>query len=195
MRFNHALAALAFSSMAIVACGAPDGSTGSTEPGVESSSQALKATGGMCTSDWQCVAGDVCDVICPVSPLPGHFHCEIAGSHCEPRATQTVPGLGGHTFTSVDGAHTITFTYSTDPDTVHDAATTATFVKRDACSPQPSGIHCNSIQIMTGTYSLDKTGTVVTLTADLGGGDSLKVSPHYYDGLFDDGKSVQLYPN
>jgi hypothetical protein len=192
MRFVHALAALALGSLTVLACAAPTDATESAEATAQSS-EALTGTGGSCTRDSRCVAGDVCDLYCPVSLLPGHFHCEIAGGSCRPAATQTVPGLGGQTFTSIDGAHNITFTYSTDADPIHDTATTATFRKTDGC-PQ-TGIHCNAIRLTTGTYSLDRTGKVVTLTSDLGGSDSLQVLAHPYDGLVDTGTSAQLYPN
>jgi hypothetical protein len=173
MRFVHAFAALTFSSIAVIACGAPDGST---EPGVESSSAALTVTKA-CLSDSQCSAGAVCDMACPV--IPGRVHCNIAGGTCQPRCVENAPDLAGKTFTSADGAHSITFT------------STTSFTKTDGCSTLPNGARCKHIQLTTGTFA--STGTSIELFGDLGSKDTLIVDPHCYEGLLDK-SGVELYP-
>jgi hypothetical protein len=181
MRIVHALAAFALTSMTLVACGAPEGSEASTDSASAealSSKSGLGALGASCNTGTTCRTNLVCDLHCPV--IPGRLHCEIPGGVCAPKCTETSDRITGKSFASTDGAHSITFETST------------TFRKTDGCA-QTGGIHCNHIQLTTGTYRA--TGTTVTLHADLGGKSTLAVEPNCYDGLLDTTTRAELYPS
>ena len=177
MRMIKALAAFAFTSLTVVACGAPEGS----EAPVDSNSSALRGggLGANCTGDTTCRSGLVCDAHCPI--IPGRAHCEIAGGVCAPKCSETGDTLAGKSFASLDGAHTITFLTST------------TFHKVDSCPTTPGGIHCNHIGIADGTYTSN--GTTIAITSTLGAKDSFTVEPHCYDGLVDTQTGIELYPS
>jgi hypothetical protein len=177
MRTFKALAALALTSLTLIACG----SSPEASPQQESTSQSEAAVssggiGATCGNDSNCNRGLVCEPICPV--IPGRPHCMIFGGTCEPTCTRWSTSLAGSTFTSTDGAHSITF----------DSATH--FTKTDGC-PQ-TGIHCNSIQLTTGTYV--SYGTSISLRGDLGQRDTMAVEAHCYQGLLDANTGAELYP-
>jgi hypothetical protein len=174
MRIFKALAAIVVTSTAVLACGSPPASEGSTE-----ASQAALSGGGVgasCGTDSSCNRGNVCEPICPV--IPGRIHCEIAGGTCEPTCTRGGASLSGETFTSLDGAHSVTFNSS------------SSFTKTDGCPT--TGIHCNHIQLTQGVYFSD--GTTIYLEGNTGSFDTLSVEAHCYQGLVDDATSVELYP-
>jgi hypothetical protein len=176
MRMIKALAALAITSLTLVACGAPEGSEAPTDQ----ASSALSGKGGLganCAGDATCSGSLVCDAHCPV--IPGRPHCEIAGGVCAPKCTESGHTLNGKTFTSLDGAHTITF------------ESTSTYHKVDSC-PTTGTIHCNHIAVADGTYVAS--GSTIALTSTLGAHDTLDVEPHCYDGLLDTQNNVELYP-
>jgi len=141
----------------------------------------LSGTGHACSTDSSCVSGDVCEPHCPVSP--GRGHCEIAGGTCESRCTRSTTSLHGETFTSSNGAHSITF------------AANGTFSKTDGCDPAPGGVTCHHIQLTTGTYKSSSTGKTITLTPAVGSAQTLSVETHRYEGLLDHTTGQQLYPS
>ncbi len=176
----HALALVSFGSLLFAACAVTpaedevDGDDATTSAAVV---RAKKA----CLADTACVTGDVCDLYCPI--IPGRFHCEIAGGTCEPRAMRTTASLHGETFTSSDGAHSITF------------AANGTFKKTDGCDPIPGHVTCDHIELTTGTYASSSTGKTVKLTTSLDTTDTLSVETHCYEGLHDPSSGAVLYPS
>jgi hypothetical protein len=178
MRTLHALAAVTVAAVtALVGCGAnPDGA----QP-TSTSSEAVTASkgggvGSSCQTDSTCERGLVCEPICPV--IPDHVHCDIAGGTCEASCTRSASSLDGQTFTSADGAHSITFTSA------------RAYTKTDGC-PDTGGITCEHIAISNGTFTSN--GTTVDLVSTLGARDTLTVEAHCYEGLLDHGDNVDLY--
>ena len=179
MRMIKALAAFAFTSLTIVACGAPEGSEAPADStGVTSSALKGGGLGASCAGDTTCRSGLVCDAHCPV--IPGRPHCEIAGGVCAPKCSETGSTLAGKSFTSLDAAHTITF------------LTATTFHKVDSC-PNNGGIHCQHIAVADGTYVVS--GSSIATTSTLGAKDTFTVEPHCYDGLVDTQNGIELYPS
>ena len=178
MHGGYVITTLVLTSFTALALNAQDGQEEPSEavsaPGTEFS---RSGPGSSCLDDSDCGGALVCDAYCPV--IPGRVHCDAVGGTCEPRCEETGSSLKGKTFTSADGAHSITFTSST------------TYQKTDGC-PNTGGIHCNHIVLSTGTFFA--TGEKVLLTSDQGAHDTLTVEPHCYDGLLDEQDGVELYP-
>ncbi|HEY1694621.1 MAG TPA: hypothetical protein VGG39_20765 [Polyangiaceae bacterium] len=172
----RAIALSGLTALALVACGGvgSDGTedTGSSQAAVTSGKGGVGTT---CQTDSSCRSSLVCEPICPV--IPGRPHCEIAGGTCEASCTRSGASLEGETFTSADGAHSITFSSPNE------------FSKTDGCS---GTIHCEHIELTTGTYSSN--GTSVRLTSTTGAHDTLSVESHCYQGLLDESDGVDLYP-
>jgi hypothetical protein len=175
MRAIKSAFAFAVSSLLLVACAASPGAAEATGETSQASSRG-GAVGTTCTTDAACKSSLVCEPICPV--IPGRAHCEIAGGTCEVACTRTSTSLSGSTFTSADGAHSITFSSAT------------AFSKTDGCPN--TGIHCENVALMTGTYTSN--GTTITLTSTFGTKDTLTVESHCYEGLLDKTTGADLYP-
>jgi hypothetical protein len=144
--------------------------TGQTE-------SAVTGSGGMCETDSNCRSPLVCDLHCPV--IPGREHCEIAGGTCSARCELSTHQLEGMSFVSTDGSESIAF------------AAGAKFTKLVGCPN--TGIHCDHIQEITGTFTSD--GTSIRLHPTTGASDTVKVEKHCYDGIFDDATGLELYPS
>ena len=175
MRAIKSAFAFAVSSLLLVACAASPGASESTGEAAQAQTSG-GAVGTTCMNDASCKSSLVCEPICPV--IPGRPHCEIAGGTCEVACTRTSTSLSGSTFTSADGAHSITFTSGT------------AFSKTDGCPT--TGIHCQNIRLETGKYASN--GTTITLTPTVGAKSTLSVESHCYEGLLDNSDGVDLYP-
>ncbi len=176
-----AVATFALTAITLVACSAgPEGNEAQEATGTTESAMSAKGSGSLgqtCATDSSCNRGLVCDPICPISPLPGTFHCETIGNSCQPTCQRTPSELAGTSFSSVDGVHKITFTSKTE------------FSQTDGCPL--TGIHCQNIKLTVGTYTSN--GTTISLKSSLGARNTMSVESHCYEGLVDNSDGVELY--